>query len=72
MDAFINLKDVTGSILFSLLGLILFTIAFVVFDRITPGNLWKEILETQNTAAAIVVAALVIGISIIVGMSIHG
>ncbi len=72
MDAFINLKDVTGSILFSLLGLILFTIAFVVFDRITPGDLWSEILEKQNSAAAIVVAALVIGISIIVGMSIHG
>ncbi len=72
MDAFINVKDVIGSVIFSLLGLILFGLAFYVFDRITPGDLWKEILEKQNTAAAIVVAALVIGISIIVGMSIHG
>ncbi len=72
METVINMKDVVGSVLFSLLGLILFAAAFTVFDRITPGDLWKEILEKQNTAAAIVVAALVIGISIIVGMSIHG
>ncbi len=72
MDAYINAKDVIGSVVFSLLGLILFGLAFFVFDRITPGDLWKEILEKQNSAAAIVVAALVIGISIIVAMSIHG
>ncbi len=72
MEALINTKDIVGSIIFSLLGLILFGLAFFVFDRITPGDLWKEILEKQNSAAAIVVAALVIGIAIIVGLSIHG
>ncbi len=72
METIINVKDVVGSIVFSLLGLILFAVAFYVFDRITPGDLWKEILEKQNTAAAIIVGALVIGISIIVAMSIHG
>ncbi len=72
MEAFINMKDVVSSVIFSLLGLILFAVAFYVFDRITPGDLWKEILEKQNTAAAIIVGALVIGISIIVAMSIHG
>lgn len=72
MEPFINTKDVIASMLFSLLGFILFGAAFYFFDRITPGDLWKEILEKQNMAAAIIVGALVIGISIIVGMSIHG
>ncbi len=72
MEAFINAKDVINSVIFSLLGLILFALAFYVFDRITPGDLWKEILEKQNMAAAVIVGALVIGISIIVAMSIHG
>jgi putative membrane protein len=72
MEAVINMKDIIGSIIFSVLGLVLFALAFFIFDKITPGGLGREILEKQNTAAAIVVAALMIGVAIIVGMSIHG
>ncbi len=72
MEHLLNLRDLVASVVFSFFGLILFGIAFFIFDKITPGDLGDEILEKQNVAAAIVVAALVIGISIIVGMSIHG
>ncbi len=71
MDTFISLKDLLSSIIFSMIGLVLFTISFIIFDKSTPGNLWQEILEKQNRAAAIVVAALIIGIAIIVGLAIH-
>ena len=71
MENLINLKDVVSSVIFSLFGLVLFGVAFYVFDKLTPGDLGDEILEKQNTAAAIVVAALIIGISIIVGLSVH-
>lgn len=71
MENIIHLKDLAGSLIYSLVGLILFGVAFFIFDRITPGKLWQEILEKQNTAAAIVVGALIIGISIIVGLAIH-
>lgn len=66
------LKEVVSSILFSIIGLVIFGIAFFVFDKLTPGDLGVEIVQKQNTAAAIVVGALAIGISIIVAMSIHG
>jgi len=72
MDNLINLKDVVGSILYSLIGLVLFSLAYVIFDKLTPGDLAAEILEKQNVAASILVGALMIGIAIIVGMSIHG
>ena len=72
MEDLIRLKDVTASLVYSLLGLGLFWAAVMIFDKVTPGDFWKEILEKQNTAVAIVVAALAIGISIIVGLSIHG
>lgn len=72
MENLINVKDVVGSILYSLIGLVLFGLAFYVFDKFTPGNLACEILEKHNTAAAILVGALMIGIAIIVGLSIHG
>lgn len=71
MENIIHLKDLASSVIYSLIGLVLFGIAFFIFDRITPGKLWQEILEKQNTAAAIVVGALIIGISIIVGLAIH-
>lgn len=66
------LKEVVSSILFSIIGLVIFGIAFFVFDKITPGDLGVEIVQKQNTAAAIVVGALAIGLSIIIAMSIHG
>ncbi len=72
MENLINLKDVVASVVFSVFGLVLFGLSFFIFDKLTPGDLGKEILEKQNLAAAVVVAALVIGISIIVGLSIHG
>lgn len=61
-----------GSILFALIGVLVFWICFVVIDKITPYNLWQEIVEKQNMALALVVAAMSLGISIIVAAAIHG
>ncbi|TAN40868.1 MAG: DUF350 domain-containing protein [Nitrospirae bacterium] len=71
MENFISFKALFSSVVFSFLGLVMLGISFWLFDKLTPGELWHEILEKQNLAAAIVVAALTIGISIIVGLAIH-
>ncbi len=61
-----------GSTLYALIGVLVFWLCFVVIDRITPYNLWEEIVEKQNVALALVVAAMSLGISIIVAAAIHG
>ncbi|MDO5290390.1 MAG: DUF350 domain-containing protein [Pseudomonadota bacterium] len=61
-----------GSILFALVGVAVFWLCFVLIDKITPVNLWREIVEKQNRALALVVAAMCLGISIIVAAAIHG
>ena len=61
-----------GSILFALIGVLMFWISFVIIDKITPYNLWLELVEKQNIALAMVVAAMSLGISIIVAAAIHG
>ena len=61
-----------GSILFALIGVIIFWLSFVIIDKLTPYNLWEEIVEKQNRALALVVAAMALGISIIVAAAIHG
>ena len=60
-----------GSILFALVGVLVFWISFVIIDKITPYNLW-EIVEKQNVALALVVAAMSLGICVIVAAAIHG
>lgn len=61
-----------GSIVFALIGVVIFWLCFVVIDKLTPYKLWDEIVEKQNVALGIVVAAMCLGISIIVAAAIHG
>ena len=60
-----------GSILYAIIGVIIFWLAFVIVDKITPYDLWREIVEKQNLALGLVVAAMCLGISIIVAAAIH-
>lgn len=61
-----------GSILYALVGVLVFWLAFVVIDKITPYDLWEELVEKQNVALGIVVGAMCLGISIIVAAAIQG
>ena len=61
-----------GSILFALFGVLIFWLSFIIIDKFTPYDLWREIVEKQNRALALVVAAMCLGISIIVAAAIHG
>lgn len=61
-----------GSIVFALIGVTIFWLCFVIIDKLTPYKLWEEIVEKQNMALGIVVAAMCLGISLIVAAAIHG
>lgn len=61
-----------GSMLFALIGVAIFWICFVIVDKITPYDLWDEIVGKRNMALAIVVAAMCISIGMIVAAAIHG
>jgi putative membrane protein len=61
-----------GSILFALIGVIIFWLSFIIIDKMTPYDLWQEIVEKQNMALAVVVAAMALGICVIVAAAIHG
>jgi putative membrane protein len=61
-----------GSIVFALIGVLVFWLCFVVIDKLTPYDLWAEIVEKRNVALAIVVAAMCLAIGLIVAASIHG
>ena len=60
-----------GSIVYAVIGVVVFWLCFIIVDKITPYDLWREIVEKQNQALALVVAAMCLGISIIVAAAIH-
>ena len=39
LDGLINAKDLVSSVVFSIFGLVLFGLAFFIFDKLTPGEL---------------------------------
>ncbi len=60
-----------GSILYALVGVVLFWLCFLLIDKISPYDLWGEIVEKQNRALGMVVVAMCLGISIIAAAAIH-
>ena len=60
-----------ATILYSFIGVAMFWISFIIVDKITPYDLWKEIVENRNLALGVVVAATCLGIAIIVAAAIH-
>lgn len=52
-----------GSILYALIGVVVFWVSFIVVDKLTPYDLWGEIVEKKNVALAIVVGAMCIASS---------
>ena len=60
-----------NSVLYAILGVVIFCVTFIVVDLLTPYHLWRELVEKQNTALAIVVGLAALGICIIVAAAIH-
>jgi uncharacterized membrane protein YjfL (UPF0719 family) len=65
-------KYLIASLVYSLVGIVILALTFWFVEKITPENLWKEILEKQNMALAIIAAAFMIALSIIISSAIHG
>ena len=67
-----NFGVLINSLVYSIIGVAIFWLAFMIIDKITPYDLWKELVEEKNVALAIVVGAMSIAVAIIVGAAIHG
>jgi len=65
------LSNLVAAAVFALLGIALFGLAFYLIEKMTPGVLWKEIMEDQNTALGVLVGLMALGISIIIAAAIH-
>jgi putative membrane protein len=64
-------RDIVASLLYSGIGIAVFCVTFLVVDKLTPYDLWREIVEKQNRALALVVAGIGLGICLIIAAAIH-
>jgi putative membrane protein len=67
----IHWVQMLAALIYAAIGLGIFAVAFVVVDRFTPYSLWRELIDEHNTALAIVVGAVALGIALIVSAAIR-
>jgi uncharacterized membrane protein YjfL (UPF0719 family) len=61
-----------SSLAYSVLGILVFAASFFIIAKALPFSLRKEIEEDQNTALAILIAAVILGLSIIIAAAVGG
>jgi len=67
----IQLNNVVNAVVYAAIGIVIFAGAFLVLDKVTPYNLWKEIVQEHNTALAILLGGMSLGICVIIAAAVH-
>jgi len=58
---------VLSTVIFGLLGIALLVLGFKIFDWLTPRiHVERELAENRNIAVAIVIGAVILGVSIVI------
>ena len=74
--AAVQLPDLAGVLLttaiFTVFGLLVFGLAYMVIVKASPFSIRKEIEDDQNTALAIIIGAVIIGVALIIAAAVHG
>lgn len=66
MNVFLNTLIYTG------FGVVVFALSFWVMVKISPFSIRKELETDHNTAVAILMASVILGLAIIIAAALHG
>jgi len=72
VEQVLTLKYVLAAIVYSLLGIGILCFSTKVFDWLTPGDMWKDIVVEKNLPLAITLAAMIVAVGHIIAAAIHG
>ena len=65
------MNNVVNAVVYALLGIVIFVLAFLIIDKATPYHLWTEIVREKNVALAVLIGAMSIGMCIIIAAAVH-
>jgi len=75
LGLFIKLDELWGvletTVIFVILGLIVFAIAFGIVVLVAPFSVKKEIEDDQNISLAIIIGSVIIGVAMIISAAVH-
>jgi putative membrane protein len=63
--------NVLSALAYACLGIGLFAVVFLIWDRLTPYAFWKRIAVEGNQALAILVGFILLGIAWIIAAAVH-
>jgi len=66
MDWSVILYGIVDTVVYSLVGIVLMGLGFILITFFTPFSIKKEIEDDQNISLGIIIGAVILGISIIV------
>jgi putative membrane protein len=72
VEQVLNLHYIVAALVYSVLGIAVLSFSTLVFDWLTPGDLWKDIVVEKNLPLAIVLAAVTMAVGNIIAAAIHG
>jgi putative membrane protein len=66
-----QVSNVVNAIVYAAIGIAIFALSFLIIDKATPYNLWKEIVQEHNIALAILLGAMSLGLCVIIAAAVH-
>lgn len=70
MDAQL-VPNLLAALVFAVLGIVILVLSFVVLDKVSPYDLWREIVEKHNVALAVLAGFGLLSLSLIIAAAIH-
>jgi putative membrane protein len=65
-------RTLLGTVGYTIFGVIVFAIAYFAMVKVSPFSIRKEIEEDHNVAVAVLMAAVILGLAIIIAAVLHG
>lgn len=66
------LSVLVTTVIFTVFGLVVFGLAYMIIVKLSPFSIRKEIEDDQNTALAIIIGSVIIGVALIIAAAVHG
>jgi putative membrane protein len=60
-----------STVIYTLFGIVVFLIAFWAIVKISPFSIRKELEDDHNTAVAVLISSVILGLAIIIASAIH-
>ncbi|MFP5245096.1 MAG: DUF350 domain-containing protein, partial [Thermoanaerobaculia bacterium] len=66
------LRVFLSTLIYTVFGVVVFAIAFWVMVKVSPFSIRQELETDHNTAVAILMASVILGLAIIIAAALHG